>query len=282
MREFYIENEIGERRSLQYSNVFFNDPKGLGFTQNNQYVKASDGFFETVDSSYEQPNIVGDLIFSRNQYEEYKSLIDWLFQGYKLKFVYKPLSEEFYMDVQFNLIDKGEIKERRLPCPVSISGLSPWYQRGHVEFKFTAPTVGNTAKYPCKYPARYTLSSASSAIEIEVDGHFPAEIYFECPGTLVHPVLTLKNKYTGKIYGKLDLSALTFAPTDTLIYSSMSGNTGVWKLTDGVLTELNQYNVLDNNFFKIPTRTPCILTLGIGNTMDSTAEVQVYRYFRSV
>ena len=64
MRKFYIENSIGERKTLQSNTLFFNEPEGLGYSLDGDYARVGDGFYAETSSYYEQPNIVGDLVFS--------------------------------------------------------------------------------------------------------------------------------------------------------------------------------------------------------------------------
>ena len=288
MRKFYLENEIGERIALQGSNLFFNDPEGLGCSYGKNYESLGNGHYIEVESEYEQPSIVGDLVFLRNHYTEYQTFMNWVHKKYALKIVYRPLSVEYFMDVKFQKIGKSEIKNGLLACPVVFDGLTMWYKRGHVEFAFTA-TVDESKKYPYTYPYRYALSAIAGSIDIEVTGHAPAEIYLEGDGALEAPIFTLTDKYTGEIYGKLDLSAVTFSTGEKLIYSALSneldGNPqcGIWKEVNGVRTDLTPYiDVSYKNFFAIPIDTPCELGLSVSSAFESTVKIEIFQFYGSV
>ena len=64
MRKFYIENEQGERLSLvDVNNLWFNLPSGLGIGMHNAYSQVKQGFYSLVESSEEQAEITGVLVF---------------------------------------------------------------------------------------------------------------------------------------------------------------------------------------------------------------------------
>ena len=84
------------------------------------------------------------------------------------------------------------------------------------------------------------MSELANSIDIEIDGHFPAEVTFVGDGILNNPTLTLTDKNTDKVYGKLDLSAVTISAGEKLLFSSRQGQEGVWRLVNGEKNRLDR------------------------------------------
>ena len=86
MRQFYLENAIGERRDLQTKReCFLRAPSGLGWADANTYASAQ-GFFPRTFSEPSQPAPMGDFVFGG--YDDYRDFVDWVHKGYDLTLVY--------------------------------------------------------------------------------------------------------------------------------------------------------------------------------------------------
>lgn len=115
VREFYIENETGQRFSMMDMDkgCFLNSPTGLGYSYDTQYVQIGNNFIQNI-RKLTQGKIEGELIF--NKYDNYKKIIDFVESTNYLKFVYKvPFEDgvkEYFKDIDISNVDKGEIRHR--------------------------------------------------------------------------------------------------------------------------------------------------------------------------
>jgi hypothetical protein len=281
MRKFYLENSIGERKDLQLETSFFESPEGLGTTNESEYERRGNGLYSNTLREAEQINILGDLVFMDDQYANYKILIDWIFSGYDLSFVYAPSTDEYYCDIDVEYINKGQISEGALSCPCSFLGKTPWYAKTPIALAFVSTATGYK-KYTYAYPYKYSPSSIANVINILPAGHYPALLKLVAAGEVLNPSLTLKNASTGEVYGKLQLEDLTIAEGESLVYATGPSEFGVWKDVAGVKTDLDNYlNLAYDNFFSIPVNTECLLTFSHSGT-STTAILYVYQFYRTV
>lgn len=115
VREFYIENETGQRFSMMDMDkgCFLNSPTGLGYSYDTQYAQIGNNFIQNI-RKLTQGKIGGELIF--NEYDNYKKIIDFVESANYLKFVYKvPLKNgftEYFKDIDISSVDKSEIRHR--------------------------------------------------------------------------------------------------------------------------------------------------------------------------
>lgn len=289
MRKFAIENGIGERKTLtDFSEQFLTVPTGLGFKNKNKYASAEPGFFIATAKDEEQGQIGGTLTFiGTNVYEKYREIADWLLNNNGLKLVYSPFGEkEYYRDIIIDAISKGERTSfSLLETPVTITPLTPWYDKYRLTFEFAAPTDDNYKTYTFVYPYIYAPSAQPNSKDFEIDGHYPGEVELRANGPLTSPRLTLKNTFTEEIYGELDLSNVSILTGQTLYFSSRVNSSGVWRLVEGEDPE----NLVDQmeltrhpSFFRVPPNTLVTMTLTVATAIESQSIVDIYRYRKAV
>ena len=115
VREFYLENEKGQRFSLMniVDGGFLSSPGGLGYSYNIQYSQIGNDFLQNI-RKIEQGQINGEIIF--NKYDNYKKFVDFIESAILLKFVYKiPFDNgftEYFKDIDISNVDKSEIRNR--------------------------------------------------------------------------------------------------------------------------------------------------------------------------
>lgn len=115
VREFYIENETGQRFSMMNveEGCFLSSPSGLGYSYDIQYAQIGNDFIQNI-RKLTQGQISGELIFKK--YDNYKKFIDFVESTEILKFVYKVPFEngftEYFKDIDISNIEKGEIRHR--------------------------------------------------------------------------------------------------------------------------------------------------------------------------
>lgn len=115
VREFYIENETGQRFSMMNveEGCFLNAPEGLGYGYGIEYSQIGNDFIQNI-RQLEQGQISGELIFKN--YDNYKKFIDFIESAEFLKFVYKVPYEngftEYFKDIDISTIEKSEIRRK--------------------------------------------------------------------------------------------------------------------------------------------------------------------------
>lgn len=115
VREFYIENETGQRFSMMNieEGCFLSSPTGLGYSYDIQYSQIGNDFLQNI-RKLTQGQIGGELIFKK--YDNYKKFVDFIESAIFLKLVYKIPFEngftEFFKDIDISNIDKSEIRNR--------------------------------------------------------------------------------------------------------------------------------------------------------------------------
>lgn len=115
VREFYIENETGQRFSMMNieEGCFLSSPTGLGYEYDIEYSQIGNDFIQNI-RKISQGQIGGELIFKN--YDNYKKFIDFIESAINLKFVYKVPFEngytEYFKDIDISSVEKTEKRSR--------------------------------------------------------------------------------------------------------------------------------------------------------------------------
>lgn len=115
VREFYIENETGQRFSMMNveEGCFLSSPTGLGYGYETEYSQIGNDFIPNI-RKITQGQVGGELIFK--DYDFYKNFVDFVESAEFLKFVYKvPLENgftEYFKDIDISIVDKTEKRHR--------------------------------------------------------------------------------------------------------------------------------------------------------------------------
>lgn len=124
VREFYIENETGQRFSMMNieEGCFLNAPTGLGYSYDTQYSQIGNDFIQNI-RKLTQGQIGGELIFKN--YDNYKNFVNFVESTNFLKFVYKVPYEngftEYFKDIDISSIDKTEKRSKwRFKCSCNV------------------------------------------------------------------------------------------------------------------------------------------------------------------
>ena len=74
VREFYIENDKGQRFSMMdiENSCFLNSPSGLGYSYNTEYAQIGDNFIQNI-RKITQGSISGELIFNDSDMKKLKN-----------------------------------------------------------------------------------------------------------------------------------------------------------------------------------------------------------------
>lgn len=286
MRKFYLQNSIGVRKDLQLKSFFFNSPKGLGLSNKANYEQLGDGFYANSFLEAEQINIVGEIAFLESAYDDFQDLIDWIYSGYDLSFIYAPDgSTEYYCDIDIDYIEKEEIDNETgcLHCPVSFLGKTAWYKTTPTILNFTIDPDADYMKFDFITESRFPRGNSYNAIDVSTSGHYPAYIKLTIDGAISNPVISLVNNVTGAIIGKVDLTGTTVESGEILMYSSVPENSYIKILSaDGAYTDLvDSIDLSYDNFFGVPFNASCSLKLEFTGS-PTEATIYLYNYWRSV
>lgn len=287
MRRFFIENEIGERIDLNAKNgIFLSNPTGLGINDSSEYADIGEGFYKRIEKKQPQGSIPCSLTFMKEAYKKYQEFVNWCEKCTELFLIYRPLEKDYYRKVDIQNLSKSEITLGTwMEVPSAFRCLTPWYLPAPLNLNFTSQ-----AKSVMRYPFRYSKSlvygssgAGAYAADIEPLGHVPAALKIEYEGETVDPVISLKGKITGKIYGETRITG-QFTESEKLIVSTAYLDSYVKKIdVDGFETDLlNDLDITTEPFFRIPLSEPTTLSIKSNGSLKGKMKAQVLYYFRSV
>lgn len=289
MRKFYIENELGERRSLNGEDgVFLSDPAGLGVSYGSSYAELGDGFFRRIEEKQPQGTIPCSLTFMRGAYQKYKDFADWCIRAKSLFLVYKPFSAEYFRRVELSYLTKTEITSGTwMEVPTAFVCLTPWYLPSPLTLNFEDEGGGTVMQYEYTYDDDLVYGATGAgayAVQITAQGHDPAALIIRYDGLIVNPVLTLTGVASGTLYGKCTISA-EFAAGDALILCTGREDAYARKIAaDGTVTDLLDKVDIGSEaepFFTVPLTEPCILQLN-SSAMSGKISAKAFFYYRTV
>lgn len=130
----------------------------------------------------------------------------------------------------------------------------------------------------------YSDTAVAGEIVINTDAQLPCGIEVFTENPVSGPTLTF---YDGaKAIGKIDLSAVSVAADEKLLYSGIPTSAGVIKTAaDGTETDITNLLGLDAavpSFFMIPPKKNITAVLSADSLAGVKIEIRVYRYFASV
>lgn len=290
IRKLSLQNGAGQRFLLDGTDgVYASDLSGLGFSLEPDFADLGRGFFQTVSSDSEpQRPIPFTITFTKNAYQMYRRLVDWLFTAGSVTLVYKPFGDaEFFRDVLVQSIQKGELNAVRwLESPCSVLCLTPWYRPTPTVMTLDGGGTDTSKRYPYRYTEDLRYGSDSTAALsgiISPSGHIPGALEVSYSGAIVNPRICLKGNISGKTYGICSVS-VSLEASDTLKFSSRYERSYVSKIAAGG-AETDLLGMLDLSaepFFHVPVDEPCTLTIESDALITGKAEVKVFYYYRSV
>ena len=122
-------------------------------------------------------------------------------------------------------------------------------------------------------------------IDFTVDAQIASDFTITIMGPVSAPIVSVKRMDTRQIIGKIDMSALSAAEGEKLIFSTLPNEAGM-KLDNGnSSTDLTQYIGIDVNtpsFFQLPANVPLQLTLCAASLENVTSNIRIFRYYRTV
>lgn len=281
IRNFYFENEIGQRIDCQKinGNLFFYNVTGLGYEEEIEYVQIGNNFVPNK-SKIKQNQICGDLEFYNMTYDEYCNFVDFILTAKELKLVYIPKRNrrtEYFRDIDLFKIDKAEEDEYNiLSCPIAMNAKSLWYEQK--EIVYDIKTQENEVRWNFRFNSKFVNYNNRNII-FENKGHAEAPIKLEMMGYLINPSILIS--VNGKeLYG-LHLN-LTLLEGEKLLYFTKDTDLYIYKQdAEGNLTNLFEDLDLNRvNFFKLP-KGLCEISLTAENNVQN-AKLTIYVEYKAV
>jgi len=198
-REFKLRNIKGQLWDFQeYTNYYGMNPNGLGFVNNNSYIRIIDDYVLT--NSFINLQLIGlDVIFLKeNAYDKYAEFMDFLAVNTEdelFDLIYIPAyndevdRQEYFVNCKIQAVGKSEIDAGLLTVPLTIQKLSNWLLPIEVETEIELDPV-NAKKYTYTYPYKYRNSSQGVAT-ISNTAHKKTPLRFEIEGPAEDPLLIL-------------------------------------------------------------------------------------------
>ena len=290
IRKISLQNSSGQRFPLDGTDgVYASELSGFGFSLEQNFADLSRGFFKSTESELEpQQPIPFTITFTKNAYQTYRRLVDWLSSAGKITLVYKPFGDlEFFRDVLVSSIQKGELNALCwLEAPCNFTCLTPWYLPTPTIMTLEGGGNDTSKRYPYRYTENLRYGSDSTAALsgiIAPSGHIPGALEISYSGAIINPRIRLQGNITGKTYGICSV-AVSLEASDTLKFSSRYEKSYVSKIAaGGAETDLlDKLDLITEPFFHIPVDEPCTLTIESDDIITGKAEVKAFYYYRSV
>lgn len=243
IRKFYIENALGNRYSLQDTNVLGRNPSGLGAEVTFESVilgeskKVTETHYELIDKHL-------SIVFRGTipeVYQAYQDFVRFLSRKpLRLIYVTPNTFEEYWCDVVLTRLDKTEVNEANvLECDLELSPVDFWRNSRTNILDVGDDDEGSGKKYPLKRPYSYGSKSLSE-VSISNNGFYNAPFIIEIDGTTTNPIITLYDSNNVR-YGQARLVG-TF---DKIVINSDELNESIQLVQNGVeLTDPYNYQDL--------------------------------------
>jgi hypothetical protein len=284
IRNFYFENEIGQRIDCQKidGNLFLYNVTGLGFEKETEYVQIGNTFVKNKEN-IKQNIIEGELEFYNMTYDEYTNFIDFVLSSKSLKLIYVPKisqRKEFYRDIDIVKIDKNEEDDYNvLISPITIYCKSLWYKQDVAIY--TIKAQDDEIRWDFRWDSRFTDYDSRNLTYIN-KGHVEAPVLIEMSGHLVNPKIELYIE--GELYQTVAFN-VEIAEYEKLLYGTKENEFYINRQkTDGTIESLFSLDVIDfenDNVIRLPLNKSCEIRLKADNEVLN-AQVTILAYYKAV
>lgn len=284
IRNFYFENEIGQRIDCQKidGNLFLYNVTGLGFEKETEYVQIGNTFVKNKEN-IKQNIIEGELEFYNMTYDEYTNFIDFVLSSKSLKLIYVPKTsqrKEFYRDIDIVKIDKNEEDDYNvLISPITIYCKSLWYKQDVAIY--TIKAQDDEIRWDFRWDSRFTDYDSRNLTYIN-KGHVEAPVLIEMSGHLVNPKVELYIE--GELYQTVAFN-VEIAEYEKLLYGTKENEFYINRQkTDGTIESLFSLDVIDfenDNVIRLPLNKSCEIRLKADNEVLN-AQVTILAYYKAV
>lgn len=287
-----LRNASGGEIDCLLKSSFFNDLAGLGYEDDTSYISYDNGFYTPYDTKLAQGSISGTMSFITRAYayQNYRTLTNWIsaaeYGGNVIKICYTPYygSYEYVKNVKFKSITKGELDTAGyLSCNVVFDSLTPWYLQDAVQYTFNFDT--DTAKvYSYNYSQIYGDDGGS--VTFSLTGDLPGRFRLTIPGEFSNPAIYLYDAdNSDALIGQMVLNNTTILTGRSLVFSTVPGEVGVYRLTNlGVKTDLIDRVTMTSAvpmFFTLPLNKNLKYRFTATGTGTTNAVLEVFKYYKT-
>lgn len=271
MRQFKLQNALGDTFDLMRKDAFFYTPDGLGFRQDAQFMQIG-GSYKLIETESAQKTPAGVMVFKDyTVYQEFAKFISYT----PLKLMYKPISEWFYLDCIVSNLGKAEIDHttHRLQCNIDFTATSKWY----IPRIATRSGVETVDAKQYTYSYNYTYADAINGIINIVNNSTEASpLIITIMGDITDPTwsLIVNNSVvqSGMVEGNI--------PSGHKLVINAKDNELEIREYDAVTNEVvaNQYQNSDfnrENFIYAPVGASTLRVAGnVAQTIDAWVEIE--------
>lgn len=261
MRLVYFENDAGERINLNRipgqtptRGIIATNLTGLGYTPGGVYSKISAGYYRQTGEDEKMQPCGLTLNFTRNAYDTYKWLLDWMIDAGVWDYVYNPGDGEYRRRVTLEYINKPERnKVGHLVSQISLVTLTPWYREE-------------------------TLTGAGT-VSVSAGGQIASAVKIVTTGTsLVNPYISMVAN--GEEFARCEIS-MNVSTSNSLEYSNFYDDSHIIGVINGVRTSLIENLTARHNIYghRFGAYT---VNLSDSNGATPAISVTVRKYWRTV
>lgn len=183
MRKFVLKDASGHSYDLFEKDNFFHEPKGLGFSTDNEMLTVNNRTI-ILNKKYEYGEVKGEIFFkSPNAYQHYYDFVRFCTND-PLYLEYTPF-DTFTAKCTVTNMSKGELSMGSvgLSCEITLSLLSLWYKSVS---KYNSGSVSGGKTYSYEYDYTYSDDIAMS-ISVQSDSYVDSPCKLEIYGPITNP-----------------------------------------------------------------------------------------------
>lgn len=270
VRQFKLQNALGQTFDLMQRDAFFYSPDGLGFRMNSEFMQIG-GSYQLIETEAAQKTPAGIMVFKN--YAKYQEFVKFITPT-PLKLMYKPLNEWAYLDCIVSSLSKAEIdyKDNTLKCNIDFQGLSKWYIPRAV--KRSGVETVDAKKYTYSYNYTYA-DSVTGVINITNNSSEDSPTIITIMGEITNPAWALivnnKTVQSGAVTATIDTG-------NKLIINSKDNQLEIAEYTAGNVFVRNLYQYSDftlDNFIYAPVGQSVLRVTGsVQDTIDAMIEIE--------
>lgn len=312
-RRFLLKNAIGEVWDFSMGSTrgtFLSSVNGLGLEYEDEWGERSDGFFSPISRKGSRISVAGTIAFYEDPYTTYRKFIKYVESSSDLKLGYAPKEILYYARCYVSKVTKTEInKFGVLSCSVEFSLISPWGRENPTKLSIKpnssplhfpnqgeeSDTTANITRFPTDSISGFTFSSeAVGSIDFDSVGDMDGAYELSFPGPVAGPVLTLYH-FDGEssppsarsVSGPTKIATIRLdrdiSESETLEISTRPDSSYIRVVSaDGVITDLTDSVDIDEDIFARPKYGTNRISIETDNTLETSATIRIYDYYRSV
>lgn len=202
VREFWLENAIGETYSLHSVKTFLNEPSGLGYGVNLNTVRLGNSDL-IVSETYNLGSVTGELLFMEGRlpaYQQYLAFAHFLYsRPIVLHYKTPATNNEYQCQVRIIDLQKSEVaQDGIMHCPISMYRQTLWYT-AQPNILEADNSVEDSKLYPLQREYHYGISSMNN-MTLYNDGVADTPLLIEVFGECEDPIWRLYTE-DGTQYG---------------------------------------------------------------------------------